>query len=45
MFLGKKKASGPKKALFNDDTTFVMRRTLKPLHEVYITYIKIIGFY
>jgi len=25
---------GPKKALFDDDT-FVMKRTLKPLHEVY----------
>lgn len=31
--------SGPKKSLFSDDTSFVMRRTLKPLHEVYTTYI------
>lgn len=37
MYLLEEKISiGPKKALFDDDT-FVMKRTLKPLHEVYIT--------
>lgn len=34
-FLDEEKDSkGPKKALFNDDTTFVMKRSLKPLPEV-----------
>jgi len=32
--LEEKVSVGPKKALFDDDT-FVMKRTLKPLHEVY----------
>lgn len=42
IYLEKKVPCGPKKSLFNDDTSFVMRRTLKPLHEVCTTYIKII---
>jgi len=35
-------SKGPKKALFNDDTSFIMRRTLKPLHEVRTKYIQIL---
>lgn len=42
LILEEKLSKGPKKSLFSDDTSFVMRRTLKPLHEVCINNIYLV---